>query len=151
MLELNNALPLDTPLPLRRERGRGRGRSFLLSVLLLFSLAHAATVTFLDVGQGDASVILGPDSRTVLIDGGDLYTGKHSKHDMGKEVVLPYLQNHGVNKIDIIIVSHAHEDHLCGILTVIKQMPVGMVLEPGLPYTTPTYKKFLELIKDSFK
>ena len=129
-------------------------RHLILFFILQFALCilhwnlSAATIAFLDVGQGDSEVILGPDSRVVVIDGGDLYTGKHNKHDMGKDVVLPYLQSHGVNKIDVLIVSHAHEDHLGGLLTIIKEMPVGMVIEPGLPYTTPTYKKFLELVKE---
>ncbi len=86
-------------------------------------------VTFLDVGQGDASVIQLPDHRTILIDTGPI--NHETGDDAGRRVVLPFLRSQGIQRIDAIILTHPHSDHIGGAATLVNQIPVGQVLDNG--------------------
>lgn len=103
-------------------------------------------VTFLDVGQGDAIFIRTPDNYTVLIDAGER-GNEYSPFDAGKEVVLPYLKKNGIEKLDTVVMTHAHSDHVGGLLQVLDNIKVGEVLEPAEPYSSGTYKTFVKKIK----
>lgn len=103
-------------------------------------------VAFLDVGQGDAIFIRTPDDYTVLIDGGER-GNEYSPFDAGREVVLPFLKKHGVEKLDTVVLTHAHSDHVGGLLEVLRNIKVGEILDPGEPYPSATYKTFLKIIK----
>lgn len=87
------------------------------------------TVTFLDVGQGDAAVIRTPSGGTVLVDGGT--GGDEEKFDAGEHVIAPYLWNRGVRRIDAIVVTHFHDDHLGGIIYLLDAFDVGAVIDSG--------------------
>ena len=65
-------------------------------------------IHFLDVGQGDCSLVRTKTNKVILIDGGK---GINGEYDYGKNVVGPYLLDHGINKIDYLIVSHFDSDH----------------------------------------
>ena len=97
----------------------------------------SVSVHFIDVGQGDSILILAPE-RTVLIDGGDNGQGP---------TVLRYLSEQGVYEIDILIATHAHADHIGGLIEVVNTLPIGMVIMPEVPEeiasTTRTYENFL--------
>lgn len=73
---------------------------------------------FLDVGQGDCSLIL-CDEYAVLIDGGEYENG---------EYIVSYLKDHGVEKVDLMVASHRHSDHVGGLTAVLEQMPVSEIL-----------------------
>jgi len=77
-------------------------------------------VTFLDVGQGDAIFVRSPAGRTCLIDGG----GKPNEigDSVGEQVVVPFLQNLGLGKLDMVILTHPHDDHMKGLFTVLEEM-----------------------------
>lgn len=68
------------------------------------------TISFLDVGQGDATLIKTPMHKTILIDGGGSADTK--KYDIGKQVLVPYLLNHHIKKIDMMMISHFDTDHV---------------------------------------
>src|SRR5215468_3644172 len=72
-------------------------------------------VTFLDVGQGDAAVVESPSGRVVVVDTGGITSEEGD--DMGRRVVAPYLRQRGINRIDAIILSHPHADHIGGAAT----------------------------------
>lgn len=78
-------------------------------------------VTALDVDQGDALVIDFPDGRLGLVDGGGFATGAP---ETGARVVLPYLRSRGRRAVDLMVLSHAHPDHLLGLVTVAEALPV---------------------------
>lgn len=63
---------------------------------------------FLDVGQGDCSLIITEKNKKILIDGGD----KTEKYDYGEKVVLPYLMKKGIQYLDYIVISHFDSDHV---------------------------------------
>jgi competence protein ComEC len=93
----------------------------------------ALTVTFLDVGQGDASVVRSPDGATVLIDSGP-----------DEQQVARELARLGVQRIDLAVVSHAHADHVSGFPAIFARFPVALLIEPGCPHDAPQYQRMLE-------
>lgn len=85
------------------------------------------TLQFIDVGQGDC-VLVQKGGRNLLIDAGgrtgEFLTGSGA----GDQVVLPYLRRIGVNRLDVLFITHPHEDHAAGAQAVLKSLPVGLVV-----------------------
>ena len=79
-----------------------------------------AWVAFLDVGQGDAAIVRGPDGETILVDGGP-----------DPVVLAAALRRHGIRRIDLLVVSHRHADHAVGLEAVVGRLPVGEVWHPA--------------------
>jgi beta-lactamase superfamily II metal-dependent hydrolase len=92
---------------------------------------------FLDVGQGDAIVVRSPEGKVALIDAGP-----------GTDIPS-VLRQHGIDTIDIAIVSHAHADHIGGMERVLQSMPVRFFLDNGLPHTTATYGSLMRALQSS--
>lgn len=88
---------------------------------------------FFDVGQGDSQLILF-GNRTILIDAGEV--------DMGDRVVAD-LERLGVTRIDLLVATHPHSDHIGGMQKVLDAFPVGQVLDSGVPSSSSIYEKFL--------
>ena len=87
-------------------------------------------LTVLDVGQGDSLFLSFPQGRTMLVDGGGELGNFHSGGmrsgiDVGEDVVSPYLWSRGLKKIDVIALTHAHEDHLGGLPAVFENFRVS--------------------------
>jgi competence protein ComEC len=95
------------------------------------------TVTFLDVGQGDAAVVRTPEGASVLIDAGP-----------EEEVVATRLSALGVRRIDLAVATHAHADHIEGFPAVLSRFPVSLLIEPGCPGDSPSYADLLDSIRD---
>jgi competence protein ComEC len=94
---------------------------------------------FLDVGQGDAAAIRTPGGHWVLVDAGPASPGS----DAGRSVVVPFLRRHGVERLDALILSHAHADHLGGAASVLERIPAGEVIDPAMQSPDPLYAGFL--------
>ena len=124
-LNLRQTLALTVPALLALRIGPLR--PVLLGVVALIvtvSIAPAKapgvpTVHFLDVGQGDATLFVGPSGETVLVDGGP---------DPG--VLRSHLREFGIRRIDLLIISHRHADHTTGIVGLSRLVSVGMVWHP---------------------
>lgn len=101
--------------------------------------AGLLVVHFLDVGQGDACFIELPSGETMLIDGG----GRAAS-----ETVQEYLNKKGVNRIDHLIATHPHEDHIGGLTGVVAGYEIGKIYMPRAVHTTKTYEQLLETIKE---
>ena len=103
----------------------------LICIVLLLSFQAFTPsyleVIFLDVGQGDCVLIRTPGGRVVLIDGG----GMSGNHNLGDLVVVPFLRHLGIKKVDVIISTHPHTDHVAGLYPVLRQFPVGLILIPA--------------------
>ena len=107
----------------------------VLVAVFPFSPARAAgklEASILDVGQGDSLFIVSPDGKTMLIDGGGAFGGfpgrpEQSGVDPGEEAVSPYLWSRGFKKIDVVALTHAHQDHLGGLTAILENFSVGQL------------------------
>ncbi len=95
---------------------------FCVSALTPFVVGEherRADIVFVDVGQGDCLHLRTPSGKNILIDGGG-----SENYDTGKKILFPYLMKNGVNKVDMAIVTHLHQDHYGGIASLSRLMPV---------------------------
>ena len=108
------------------------------------SRAGAMEVTIIDVGQGDAILVISPDGKTLLVDGGGPPGFVRSdSFDIGEDVVSPYLWSRGFTRLDAVALSHPHSDHMAGLRNVIanfrpRELWVGRTSE------AEGYKRLLE-------
>lgn len=101
--------------------------------------ARQLEVWFLDVGQGDSELIRTPGGRTMLVDGGPQSAG---------EAVLGDLRRLGVQRLDWVVGTHPHEDHIGGLIDVLSPIPAGQVLDSGFSYPSTVLRRYLQLIKE---
>jgi competence protein ComEC len=78
------------------------------------------TVRFFDVGQGDAALLTTPEGAAVLVDGGP-----------ERDQVATELSALAIKRLDIVVASHPHADHIVGLPAVLARLPVGLLLQPG--------------------
>jgi competence protein ComEC len=83
------------------------------------------TVRVLDIGQGDSILITSPAGATALIDGGP-----------DDELDAQQLVSYGVKRLDAVVATHPHADHIAGLPQVLARFPVGVFFEPGCPDDT---------------
>lgn len=120
----------------------------LLSVLVVLSMlvvphgSEAASknmkVHFIDVGQGDSTLIHTPDGKNILIDAGKKQAGT---------TVVKYLKKKKIKTIDVLIATHPDSDHIGGLSRVMQSFKVKNVYAPKVSHTTKTYKEFLQTVK----
>jgi len=102
---------------------------------------------FLDVRQGDSVIIKSSDGHYLLYDGGKSGT-QYSRFDAGEEVVVPFLKKYHINTLDYLICSHAHDDHLGGLVAVLRSnIKIKKVMDNGEFYISKSYKNYNKLIK----
>ncbi|UGB30508.1 MBL fold metallo-hydrolase [Metabacillus sp. B2-18] len=92
---------------------------------------------FIDVGQGDSTLLVTPNGKTVLIDG-----GKESEADQ----LVQHLTDLGIQTIDLMVATHPDADHIGGLVPVLEQFEVKKVVDSGKSHTTQTYMDYLALI-----
>lgn len=95
-------------------------------------------VHYLDVGQAD-SILLQVNNKNILIDAGNRDDGNN---------VVDYLSSHGVSKLDYVIATHPHEDHIGGMSTVIKKIPIGQFFAPKVTANTKTFQDMIKELQD---
>ncbi len=84
-------------------------------------------VLFFDIGQGDAALLRTPSGRHILIDAGPLT----DTWDAGERTILPHLQRLGIDRLDAVVISHPHADHLGGLPSLLRNVEVGRVVDNG--------------------
>lgn len=129
-------------------------RFFILTLCLLTSLFfllgcspgevkledETLRVHFIDVGQGDSILIQTPyNKESILIDGGSRQAAQQ---------VIEYLQKQGVKKINLLIATHPHEDHIGGLVEVLRAFPIDKIIDSGKKHNSKTYKRYLEIIAE---
>lgn len=91
-------------------------------------------LTAIDVGQGDSLLVVSPEGRKLLVDGGGLPLWIRSRMEIGEDVVSPYLWTRGISRIDAIALTHAHADHMAGLPAIIANFrPTELWLPEGVP------------------
>jgi len=118
-------------------------RYFLPILILLFLLSFTAilfaqdtiSIYFLDVGQGDASVIISSSGYVVMIDSGP-----------NEKLILNHLKNLDISHIDLLIATHAHADHITGMDKIIAKYKPKAFIDPGIPHTTTTYQRVVSAV-----
>ncbi len=96
------------------------------------------SVHMIDVGQGESILIITPNNKTILIDAGEASQGKKVKS---------YLLKNKINKINLLIVTHPHTDHIGGLPEIINNFEVEKIIMPQKPHTSATFEKLLIAIK----
>ena len=97
----------------------------------------------IDVGQGDSTLIITPNDKTILIDGGG-----SSTYDVGTNTLIPYLLDRKIKKLDYVMISHFDQDHVGGILCVLKELEVEKVIIGKQGEESEQYKEFCEIVKE---
>lgn len=94
----------------------------------------ALEITSIDVGQGDSTLLVTPEGRTLLVDAGGFPLWMHSEFDIGEQVVSPYLWTRGLSQLDVVVITHPHADHLGGMPSVIANFrPKELWLSTDVP------------------
>lgn len=118
-------------------------RTFLATVLVLAGSfvgsvqAETVTVSFLDVGQGDAILIRSPAGKVALVDTGP------------SNAILDVLRDEGVGTIDVVIASHHHADHIGGMAQVIRKYKPKVLVDSGSSHTSATYRNVLKAAEEA--
>lgn len=113
-------------LHIKRQYKTGVFVVIIVAIIMIKVLAiNTLQITFLDVGQGDGTVIE-CYHKVFLIDGGGQRSASGSENT-GAYVMMPYLKSKGISKIDGIFVSHSDYDHIYGIIEVIKEIPTEFI------------------------
>ena len=111
-------------------------------------------VVTLDVGQGDAAIVRFPDNRTMLIDGGirrsyyDERKQRQVDYDVGERIIEPYLDCHGIRKLDMVVLTHPDIDHGGGLGYILQHFKVARVLGiSDTPLASQTHRRLHAIVK----
>lgn len=110
---------------------------------MIFALASAAngsenlTAHFIDVGQGD-SILLQFKNKSLLIDGGPPEMSIRLEE---------YLKGQNITHLDLLILTHPHDDHIGGLITIVEDLPVNKAIDNGENDSSLIYKRFRALIE----
>jgi len=122
---------------------------FLAGMLLYGYLSASPSkylrMTVIDVGQGSCTLLQIPGNRTILIDGGGF---EGSTFDVGRYVVAPFLLREKIRKINVVVLTHPHPDHLNGLIYILRNFPVGEIWTNGDPAPYEAYHSMTDLIRE---
>ncbi|MFD2169188.1 DNA internalization-related competence protein ComEC/Rec2 [Tumebacillus lipolyticus] len=124
----------------------------LLSIFLLLThllpqlVPQQLSVLFLDVGQGDAALIRTPSGQVMLVDSGGIPSFAKSDFDVGARIVVPALSSYGIDRIDVLVLTHADEDHIKGMKAVLQHFSIGQVWLSNRQDPSPFFQDLLREI-----
>ncbi|OJV44231.1 MAG: competence protein ComEC [Acidobacteriales bacterium 59-55] len=130
----------------------------LIAVMVLWPespliLPGSMEVTAIDVGQGDSLLVVSPEGKTMLVDAGGPVGGPSeaaavaSGFDVGEEVVAPYLWSRRIRRLDVIVLSHAHSDHMGGMPAILRDF-LPRELWVGIDPDSEAYRDLLAEAKE---
>lgn len=118
----------------------------LLLILIIFCCPFPKDFlecTFLSVGQGDAIFLSSPAGINFLVD-----AGGEPGRGAGERIIMPFLRYRGVRRIDYVMISHFHDDHIEGLATVIENFPVSSVFYNGQQPPSAKYQNLVNLLNN---
>lgn len=113
--------------------------------ILKISLDDKFEIHFIDVGQGDSTLIITKTNKKILIDGGGSEKGDF---DVGEKTLLPYLLDKGITKIDYLLFTHFDSDHCDGLFTILENLKVKNVIISKQGEKSNNFDKFLKVIDE---
>lgn len=116
---------------------------FAICITMIYFIPKNLKIFFIDVGQGDSCLIVTPNNKKILIDGGG-----SENYDVGRNVLVPYLLARKIKSIDYAIISHFDTDHIGGILTVMQELKVENVVISKQAEISENYKKFIKIVNE---
>lgn len=133
---------------------------FIVGFIIMFIIAYQPLnkqgighVQFIDVGQGDCILITTPSGVNILVDGGgtvsfrkakDAWRARKVPYEVGEKTVVPLLKKRGIHTLDIVVMSHADQDHIGGLQAVLSHFPVRALVMNGSLSHSKTLTKLLE-------
>ncbi|MBR6253360.1 MAG: DNA internalization-related competence protein ComEC/Rec2 [Clostridia bacterium] len=130
-----------------------KSRLFKYSIIILIALQIIIIVLpksyvemhMIDVGQGDSILITTSHRKNILIDGGG---SENSDYDVGENVLVPYLLDNTNGRIDTIFITHFHEDHAEGIISVLNNLNVNRIIIGNQPAESDLYNEIFKIAKE---
>ena len=133
-------------LKIKSRKNKNKIKKIILVIVLTFVIANLIPqklkIHFIDVGQGDSTLIVTPHNKKILIDGGG---SASSSFDVGKNTLIPYILDRGFTQIDIAIISHFDVDHVDGVLRVLEELKVKKVYISKQIKDSKKYDEFLNI------
>lgn len=96
------------------------------------------TVTFFDVGQGDAALVRSPAGSAILVDAGP------EEHDVTRELAA-----RGIRRLDLLVATHPHADHVAGLPSVLARFAVALAVDPGCEGDSPFHTDFRRAVRSA--
>lgn len=94
---------------------------------------------YIDVGQGDCELIEFPDGQTMLIDAGEAESA---------DDIIKFIKSEGISKLDYVVATHPHADHIGGMSRVLKAFNIGEIYMPDASNNTASFDKMLDVIEE---
>ena len=110
--------------------------------LISMAIQKDLNIYFIDVGQGDSTLIVTPSNKKILIDSGGADTGNF---DVGKSTLLPYLLDRGITVLDYICISHFDSDHCKGFIYLLNNIKVKNIILSKQYKTTPNFEEIISI------
>lgn len=147
----------DPPVGTETHLRRGRMLKGALAGLIFFLFGYALhghltetrnrdlRITAIDVGQGASTLVRFPDGKKMLVDGGGFF---NDDFDIGRYVLAPFLWHQKIRRIDIVVLTHVHPDHLNGLKFVVENFNVGEVWSGGHESAAESFLHFKRIITE---
>ena len=117
--------------------------AFIILLIFIFRIIpNDFKIYFIDVGQGDSTLIVTPSNKKMLIDSGGADTGNF---DVGESTLLPYLLDRGIIALDYICISHFDSDHCKGFIYLLNNIKVKNIILSKQYATTPNFEEIMSI------
>ena len=119
---------------------------FLVRIAPAESFSGKLRLDFYSVGQGEASLITFPNGKRMLVDGGGSF--REGGLDPGERLLAPAFWLRGIDRLDYMVLTHSHPDHLNGLLFLAENFPVGEFWESGIHDGNREYLALKKILKE---